>query len=65
MSEMAMLRQPSRRLPTFSMNFPFYSENVTARVASLTSSRRLQKYIAIRTGETFNKLRVVEATKSG
>ena len=47
------------------MHFPFYSENVTARVASLTSSRRLQKYIAIRTGETFNKLRVVEATKSG
>jgi hypothetical protein len=35
-----------------SMYFPFYSENVTARVASLTSSRRLQKYIAISTETT-------------
>ncbi len=35
-----------------SMNRPFYSETVTARAASVTSSRRLQKYIAIRTETT-------------
>src|ERR1700690_728488 len=34
------------------MYFPFYSENVATRVASLTSSPRLQKYIAIRTETT-------------
>ena len=43
MSEMAIFRQ------LLSRYFPFYFEYVTACVASATSSRRLQKYIAIRT----------------
>jgi hypothetical protein len=52
MSVMTILRQPSPGSRPLSMYFPFYSENVTARVASLTSLRRLQKYIAIRTETT-------------
>jgi hypothetical protein len=44
-----MLNQPSHHGRLLSTYFPFCSENDTARVASPTSSRRLQKYIAITT----------------
>lgn len=54
-SAVAILRQPSRRAADYSTTLdvlPVLLRKRHARVASPTSSRRLQKYIAIRTETT-------------